>query len=45
MKSFVYLFLKILNDVNAIFKGRIGKRIGWRILGKIVGRGAGRLFR
>ena len=35
MKSLVYRILKYLNDWNAIKKGKVGRRIGRRVYGKI----------
>ena len=34
MKSFIYKLLRISNDINAIKKGKVSKRIGRRIAGK-----------
>jgi hypothetical protein len=34
-----------MGDVSAVKKGTVGKRIGRRIVGKMTGRGIGRLFR
>ena len=44
MKRMLYRLLRISNDVNAIRKGKVGRRIGRRVYGKIAGRGARRLF-
>lgn len=44
-KSFLYSALKISNDINAVQKGKIGKRIGRRLAGKATGRLFGKLFR
>lgn len=44
-RSKLYLLGRILGDVNAVKKGRIGKRIARRAAGKLTGRGLGRLFR
>ena len=41
MKSFLYALLRLLNDITAIFTGRVGKRI----INKGIGRTAGRLYR
>jgi len=41
----IYKLLRICNDVRAIFRGRIGKRIGWRIGGKVSSRLLGKWFR
>lgn len=45
IKSWIYRALKISNDINAIQKGRVGRRIGRRIYGKLAGRLARRIFR
>ncbi|HKK31926.1 MAG TPA: hypothetical protein VKA18_16195 [Alphaproteobacteria bacterium] len=45
IRSFLYLLAKLLGDVNAVRKDRVGKRIGRRIAGKATGRGLRRLFR
>jgi len=37
-KSEVYRALRISNDINAVVKGKIVKRIQRRVLGKIFGR-------
>ena len=44
-RGFLYTLAKVLGDVQAVAKGRIGKRIGRRVFGKISGRLMGRLFR
>ena len=41
----LYKLARVLGDVQAVRKGRVGKRIGRRVAGKYVGRGMGRLFR
>jgi hypothetical protein len=43
-RSFLYAFLRISNDVNAIQKGKVGRRIGRRLYGRATGRLARRLF-
>jgi len=43
--SMLYRGLKYRNDINAIRRGKVGRRIGRRIYGKATGRLAGRLFR
>jgi hypothetical protein len=45
MKRLLYKLLALSNDVNAVRKGRIGRRIGRRLYGKATGRLAGRIFR
>jgi len=41
----LYKLLRISNDINAIRRGKIGKRIGRRVVGKATGRGIRRLFK
>ncbi|WP_164215946.1 hypothetical protein [Virgibacillus sp. YIM 98842] len=41
IRRFLYMLARILGDVNAVKKGRAGRRAGRRI----VGRGAGRMIR
>ncbi|MBU6080558.1 MULTISPECIES: hypothetical protein [Allobacillus] len=41
LKSKIYKFLRIWNDVDAVRKGRVGKRVGRRVAGK----GSGKLLR
>ncbi len=44
-RGFLYWLARLLGDLNAIQRGRVGRRIGRRIAGKLVGRGLGRWFR
>lgn len=44
-RGFLYTLAKVLGDVQAVRKGRIGRRVGRRVAGRITGRGMGRLFR
>lgn len=44
LKSAIYRALRISNDVNAVAKGKAGRRIGRRIYGKTTGRLARKLF-
>lgn len=44
-RGLLYLIAKLLGDWNAIKKGKVGKRIARRGVGKITGRGIGGLFR
>lgn len=41
----LYKLARLLGDVNAVKRGRVGRRVGRRIAGKATGRGLGRLFR
>lgn len=44
-RGWLYFIAQIMGDVNAVKKGRVGRRIGRRVAGKYTGRGLGRLFR
>lgn len=41
----LYRLARILGDVQAVRRGRVGKRVARRVVGRSVGRGMGRLFR
>ena len=44
-RGLLYTLAKLMGDVNAIQKGKVGRRIGRRIAGKVTGRALGRLFK
>jgi hypothetical protein len=44
-RGWLYLIAKLLGDVQALQKGRVGTRILRRIAGKLTGRGLGKIFR
>ena len=44
-RGLLYLIARLLGDVNAVEKGRVGKRIARRAAGKVTGRGLGGPFR
>lgn len=44
-RGLLYLIARLLGDVQAVRKGRVGKRVARRAAGKVTGRGLGRLFR
>jgi hypothetical protein len=44
-RGFLYRLARILGDLNAVQKGKIGRRILRRGAGKITGRGLGKLFK
>lgn len=44
-RGLLYLIACLLGDVNAVQKGKVGKRVARRMAGKVTGRGLGRLFR
>jgi len=43
-KGFWYKLLATSNDVNAIRRGKVGRRIGRRVYGRLAGRLARKLF-
>jgi hypothetical protein len=45
VKRLLYRLLALSNDVNAVRKGRVGRRVARRIYGQATGRLAGRIFR
>lgn len=44
-RSFLYMLSKILGDVNAVKRGKVGKRVARRVTGKISGRLLGKLHK
>jgi hypothetical protein len=44
-RRLLYTLARLLGDVNAVKKGKVGKRVGRRLVGKATGRGLRRLFR
>lgn len=45
MRNLLYKLARLMGDVNAVKKGRVGRRVGRRIAGKATGRGLGKLFK
>lgn len=45
MRSFLYALARLLGDINAVQKGRVGRRVGRRIAGKYTARGLWRIFK
>lgn len=45
MKSMIYKLLRLSNDLNAIRRGRVGRRIARRAYGRTTGRAARRIFK
>lgn len=43
IRSLLYSTAKVLGDVDAVKKGKVGKRVKKRVLGKIAGRLLGKL--
>lgn len=44
-RGWLYKIARIMGDVNAVEKGRVGRRVGRRIAGRATGRMLGRLFK
>lgn len=44
-RGILYTIAKILGDVNAVKKGKVGKRVARRVAGKGTGRLLGKLFK
>jgi len=44
-RKLLYDFAKILGDLNAVKKGKVGKRVGRRVAGKATGRAFRKLFK
>ena len=45
IRSLLYSVGKLMGDVNAVKKGKVGKRIGRRAAGKLTGRTLGKWFK
>ncbi|MFC4401773.1 hypothetical protein [Gracilibacillus xinjiangensis] len=45
LKSKIYKIFRIWNDVDAVRKGRVGKRVGRRVAGKATGKLLRKLFK
>ena len=45
LKSLIYQLLKYSNDVNAVQKGKVGRRVGRRVAGKATGKAFKKLFK
>jgi hypothetical protein len=45
IRKALYLTAKILGDINAVKKGKVGKRIGRRFAGKATGRMLRKFFK
>jgi hypothetical protein len=44
-RSFLYKLARLLGDVQAVKRGRVGRRVGRRITGRATGRALRKLFR
>ena len=45
IRGLLYTIAKVLGDINAVKRGKVGQRIARRIAGKAAGRGMGKMFR
>ena len=45
LKSLIYKALRISNDINAVRRGRVGKRIGRRVSGRAASKIIRKLFK
>ncbi|MBP1947351.1 hypothetical protein [Virgibacillus litoralis] len=45
IRKALYGIAKVLGDVNAVKKGKVGKRVGRRVAGKGTGKLLGKLFK
>lgn len=44
-RGWLYFVARLLGDVNAVKRGRVGRRIARRAAGRATGRGLGKLFK
>ncbi len=44
-RSFLYTLAKLMGDVSAVKKGKVGKRVQRRVAGKATGRAMRKLFK
>ncbi len=45
LRSSLYKIARLMGDVNAVKKGKVGKRVVRRAAGKVTGRSLGKLFK
>ena len=45
LRNALYTIARLMGDVNAVKKGKVGKRVARRAAGKVTGRGLGKLFK
>ena len=45
VRSVLYAMARLLGDLNAVQKGRVGQRVERRFVGRLLGRLLGKLFR
>jgi len=44
-RGWLYWLAKLLGDVNAVKKGKVGRRVARRAAGKVTGKGLWKLFK
>jgi hypothetical protein len=44
IRNLLYILARLLGDVNAVKKNKVGRRLGRRAAGKATGRGLGKIF-
>ena len=44
-RGFLYWLARLLGDVNAVQKGKVGRRVARRAAGKATGKALGKLFK
>jgi len=45
VRGFLYKLARFLGDVNAVKKGKVGKRVARRATGRVAGKGMRKLFK
>ena len=45
IRTWLYQIARLMGDVNAVKKGKVGRRVARRGAGKLTGRGIGKLFK
>ena len=45
LRSSLYKVARIMGDINAVKKGKVGKRVTRRVAGKTTGKALGKLFK
>jgi hypothetical protein len=45
LRSSLYKLARLMGDVNAVQKGKVGRRVARRTIGKVTGRSLGKLFK
>ncbi len=45
LRGILYTIARLMGDVNAVKKGKVGRRVGRRVAGKATGKAMGKLFK